>query len=69
MVTLGEKHTDYAQALNNLGILLKEIGDVDDALLMQQQAYDIQTATFGPTHPDVATSLHNLASVYAAKGK
>ena len=44
-------------------------GHYAEAEQILQQALTIQEKTFGPEHPDVATSLNNLALLYQAQGR
>ena len=40
--TLGEEHPDYASALNNLGILYREMGDYKLAEPLYKQALEVR---------------------------
>ncbi len=62
--TLGENHPDYANSLNNLAVLYREMGDYAAALPLYRQALEIRRTTLGEDHPDYATSLNNLAVLY-----
>jgi tetratricopeptide (TPR) repeat protein len=43
-------------------------GNYGDAEPLYQRALRIDETALGPDHPDVATSLNNLASLYRAQG-
>src|SRR5205807_2391207 len=43
-------------------------GDYDRAAPLFQRALAIREKVLGPDHPDVASSLHNLAGLYQATG-
>jgi tetratricopeptide (TPR) repeat protein len=74
---LGEEHPDVAASLNNLAGLLKTQGKYDQAKPLYQQSLainrkvcaihlvassrDHSCKVLGEEHPDVATSLNNLA--------
>lgn len=62
--TRGERHRDYAVALNNLGILYWDMGDYEKAEALLQQAVEIRKKVLGERHPEYARSLCNLALVY-----
>jgi tetratricopeptide (TPR) repeat protein len=52
-----------------LAILRRQQGNLTEAEDLYQQALAIRERKQGPTHPDVAVVLNNLAAVYAAEGK
>ena len=41
----------------------------DDAEPLHKRALEIREKALGPVHPDVASSLNNLASLYKDQGK
>ena len=57
-----------------LDILNQEVTDLyragkyDRGVVVAQKALQVAEQTVGPDHPDVATSLHNLAGLYLAQG-
>ncbi|HEV3262883.1 MAG TPA: tetratricopeptide repeat protein, partial [Gemmataceae bacterium] len=65
---LGQRHRDYAQSLNNLAGLYKDMGDHGSALPLYRQALEIWKQALGEKHPDYATGLNNLAWLYQAMG-
>lgn len=46
----GMNYTDTLWAMNNLGIVLEQLGDIDSALALQQKALCIQTELLGRHH-------------------
>ncbi|MBO7651432.1 MAG: CHAT domain-containing protein, partial [Bacteroidales bacterium] len=61
---LGEEHPDYAQSLNNIGIVYGDMGDYQNALKYHLQALEIRKKVLGEEHPDYAQSLNNIGNVY-----
>ena len=56
-----------AASCNDIGVVYKKKGDLENALLQHQRALEIRTRVLGHDHPNVADSLFNLALVYADK--
>jgi tetratricopeptide (TPR) repeat protein len=61
--TYGSDHPWVATALNNLALVLKDLGDLDGAKLRFERAIAIDKKTYGPDHPKIAFHLNNLAMV------
>jgi len=57
------------QSLNQQTIELHRAGHFDQAIVMARKALDVAENKFGPEHPDVATSLNNLALLYDKQGQ
>ena len=57
-----------AQALNQLGRLLRAVGEYTVAWPVFRQGLAIMEKVFGPMHPNTATSLSNLAGLLRAMG-
>lgn len=53
--------------LNNLGNVLFNQGELDEACELYDRALRIHTRAYGRYHPEVATDLENLGSVLVAK--
>ncbi len=53
-----------ADSFNNIGVVYKKKGDLENALVQHQKALEIRTRVFGFEHPDVAASYINIGSVY-----
>ncbi|MEN9847854.1 MAG: hypothetical protein RL368_594 [Pseudomonadota bacterium] len=60
--------TNYARCLVNAANALHELGYYDKAKSLLEKALPIQKKCLGSGHPDVATSLNNLALIYSAQG-
>ena len=54
--------------LNNLGLVLQDMGDLAGAKEHLERALGIDEAVYGKDHPDVATDVNNLGSVLKAMG-
>jgi len=48
---------------------LYRTGKYDRALIVAKKALEVAEKNVGPDHPDVATSLNNLAALYYSQGK
>jgi len=55
--------------LNVQVIQLYEQGKYAEAVPLAQESLQLAEATFGPKHPNVATSLDNLATLYQKQGR
>jgi tetratricopeptide (TPR) repeat protein len=60
---LGPEHSETATSLNNLALLLLELGDLAGARPLFERALTIDERALGPEHPETATNLNNLAGV------
>jgi len=58
-----------ARAYNDLGLALRRLGETASALKAHQQAYELQLATLGGNHPEVASSRHNIAISYKQESR
>jgi tetratricopeptide (TPR) repeat protein/CHAT domain-containing protein len=65
----GKEHNNYAESLNNLAMLFKEMGAYDKAEPLFIESMDIYKKTLGPNNPEYATALNNLATFYFDLGK
>jgi len=59
----GPDHPDVGIRLNNLALILRDLGDPAGARPLQERALGIDEAAYGPDHPDVGTDLNNLAQI------
>ena len=57
-----------ATDVNNLGRVLKELGDLPGAKAAYERALKIDEKAFGPDHPNVATGVNNLGRVLQELG-
>jgi len=65
---LGKNHPTTATCVNNLGIMLKDLGDLDGARACFERTLKIHESAYGVYHPDIATCLNNLGSVLQDQG-
>ena len=56
------------ESLNGEAMLLYKQGSYDRAVVTTKKALQVAERS-GPEHPNVATSLNNLAALYKAKGQ
>jgi tetratricopeptide (TPR) repeat protein len=63
-----EPHPDYAAALNDLGLMLREHGDFDESAKLLKEALAMEQRLVGDHHPQTALYLNNLAQVLHLKG-
>ena len=64
-----EQSLASATELNEKAIELYKQGKYDEAVPLLEQSLKIRQQVLGAEHPDVATSLNNLAELYNAKGR
>jgi len=60
---LGPDHPDVGIRLNNLGGVLRDLGDLPGAREQYERALAIGEAALGPDNPTVRTLRRNLDSV------
>ena len=65
----GPDHPDVARDLNNLALILQDLGQAGQARPLQERALAIDEAAYGPDHPAVATDLNNLAQILRDLGQ
>ena len=63
----GEEHLNVANALFNVGVCLKETGDIDRAMKCFSRALSITSSQLGEDHEQVAETLQQMAEVYNLK--
>ena len=62
-------HDFTANSIEGLGILLKGIGKLDEALALCEESLAMRRELLGEEHPNVARSMHNLAACHHARGE
>ena len=67
--SLGPRHPDLANTLNNLGIVCEMTRKFDDAEQYFRRAVSIARTSLPPEHPFVTTSHNNLRDFCEARGK
>ena len=55
--------------LNQEAMELYRTGKYDRAIVVAKKALEVAEKNVGPNHPDVATSLNNLAELYRTQGQ
>jgi len=63
-----EPYPDYADALNDFGLLLREEGDYDQSEKVLQESLAMYRRLLGDRHPNVGNALNNLGLVQHRKG-
>ena len=57
-----------ATVINNLAVIRKRLGRLDEAEADYKEALRMRLAFLPPSHPDVIVVKHNLAELYIARG-
>ena len=57
-------HASIATTLTAIGKICAKRGDLEKALELYRQAYEMKKLTLSPDHPSIADSLNNLGSIY-----
>ena len=65
---LGPDHPNVARDANYLGLVLRDLYQLDPALAAHARALAIAEAAFGPHHPLVARYVNNLGTVLMDQG-
>lgn len=63
-----EPYPDYADALNDFGLLLRDQGDYDQSEKVLQESLAMYRRLLGDKHPNLGNALNNLALVQHRKG-
>ncbi len=58
---VGSAHPSYAAALNDLGLVQRDLGRGDSAITTLQRSAAVAEVALGPDHPSVAAVLSNLS--------
>ncbi len=64
-----EPHPDLAEVLNDMGFVLDENGDLDNAEKFYRESLAMYRRLLGDKHPYVATELENVAFTAAEQGR
>src|SRR5262249_49718265 len=63
-----QPYPDFAEALNDLGLMLDSaVGDYAQAERLLRESLAMKRVLLGDKHPDIATSLSNIANVLQDK--
>ena len=65
---LGEDNAAYADSLNSLGLLHREVGDYPEAKSYFEGALRVYSALVGEGHPVLANIMNNLGELYHEMG-
>ena len=65
---LGNEHPNVAVCVNNIGMVLQDLGDLQGAKEYLERALRIDEKVFGSEHPNVATDVNNIGLVLKALG-
>jgi tetratricopeptide (TPR) repeat protein len=65
----GPRHRRTIITKSNLSELLLQIGEVDEALRLKDEALDAATSSLGEDHPDTLFIRRSLAAIYLGKKK
>jgi len=63
-----EPHPDLAEALNDMGLVLYEKGDMDEAEKFYRESLAMNRRLLGDKHPEIANGLENVAMTVQDKG-
>jgi tetratricopeptide (TPR) repeat protein len=66
--SFGEDHVQYARSLENLSIVLRNLGDYEGAKKGYLKALEINKRSFGEDHVEYARTLENLSGVLLILG-
>lgn len=69
VAALGDRDLDVAACRHNLALVRERRGDLPGAAAAYRQVLQAKEATVGPDHPELATTLANLASVLVHMGE
>lgn len=67
--SFGPNHPETMTSVNNLGLLLHDLGELVDARTYLERALAFDEAVHGPEHPHTATSLNNLGLTLRDQGE
>ena len=65
----GPDHTSTLSTVNNLGLLYKSQGKLDEAEKMYQWSLQGKEEALGPDHTSTLNTVTNLGSLYTDQGK
>jgi tetratricopeptide (TPR) repeat protein len=66
---LGPDHTGTLSSRNNLAVIYRDAGRVDEAISLHEQNLAARERILSPDHPQTLNSRYNLATVYREAGR
>ena len=66
---LGPEHRDTLTSRDNLAVVLRDLGRLEEAEAEHRAVLEARTRVLGADHPDTLTSRHNLANVLSDPGR
>ena len=69
LLGLPEKERAVSVLQNNLALLLKDQGKLDEAEPLFREALEVCRRTLGDSHPSTLASINNLGMLFKAQGK
>jgi hypothetical protein len=66
--TLGNRHPDTLNSINNLGTLLRAKGDLAAAEPLYREALEVRRETLGDQHPRTLASRNSLGALLQNMG-
>ena len=64
-----EDHPDIARTIGQLAIVVRQLGDYEEAERLTRESLNLKRKIFGEEHADVAQALNSLAIVLKDRGK
>ncbi len=66
---LGPEHPDVGLSYNNMGSVLEQQGQHEEAMEMYEKSLAINIRALGPEHPNVGISYNNMGTVLKKQGQ
>jgi tetratricopeptide (TPR) repeat protein len=67
--TLGDRHPNTLNSINNLGLLLQEMGQLEKARPLLEEALQAGRETLGDRHRDTLISINNMGLLLKDMGQ
>ena len=66
---LGDRHPDTLISINNMATLLEDMGKLEEARPLYEEALQARRETLGDRHPDTLASIYNLGLTAGEAGQ
>ena len=66
---IGTQHPVYANTLNNIAVICRRQGRLEEAAELYARALEVLEASVEPTHPTLAKTRRNQAALLEELGK